>query len=318
LAAAAAAALVASCGGGGGGGDPGATATIDAASVTKAASDFAGVMPLCDATAGGAAVDGRLSPMVVRGLQLLAKHPQLRAGGAPTMRAQAYTSTVPTPVNGACGGRISYPTYSHTNGVTTAVMDFSDYCEGAAGQDQDIVSGQLSFVNTATPTADGPVTSKWEGSSTGLTTVSKKADGTVQSSQTVSFDKLAYTVGVPGGAPTASQPDTLSAADFSLKNNLTGKTYRQTGYTLTLFQTATGGEQMSMSGRGYRSDGSSFDISTTTPMAMDADGAYVAGVMTFTGAAGNSAVVTLVPGSTLQATATVNGTPLAGLPACSK
>lgn len=317
LALVAAAALVASCGGGGGS-DPGATAAIDSASVTKAATDFAGFIPLCQGTAGGSSVDGRDSPMMVRALQLLAKHQQLRAGGAPTMRAQAYTGTAPAPVNGSCGGRISYPTYSHTNGVTTAVMDFSNYCMGAAGQEQDIVSGQLSFVNTATPTQSGPITSKWEGSSTGLTTVSKKADGTVQSSQSVSFDKLAYTVGVPGGTPTATQPDTVSAAEFSLKNNLTGKTYRQTGYTMSVFQTATGGEQMTMSGRGYRSDGSSYDIATSTPMVMDANGAYLSGAMTFTGGNGNTAVVTLVPGATLQATVTVNGSPVSGLPACSK
>lgn len=319
LAVVAAAALVASCGGGGGGGgDPGVLATIDNASVTKAATDFAGFMPLCQGTASPSSLRGRTSPAMARALALLAKHQQLRAGAAPTMKALAYTSTVPAPVNGTCGGRMSYPTYSHTNGVTTAVLEFSNFCMGSAGQEQDIINGNLSFVNTATPTPTGPITSKWEGSTTGLTSVAKNAAGTTLSSQTVSFDKLAYTVGVPGGVPTSAQPDTVSAAELTLKNNLTGKTYRQTNYAMTMFATPTGGEQMSLSGRGYRSDGSYFDISTTTPLVMDANGAYVGGALTFSGAGGNTAVATLVPGNTLQATLTVNGTPLAGLPACSK
>lgn len=318
LAVVAAAALVASCGGGGGGGGD-TQATIDNASVTKAATDFSGFIPLCQPTAGGSAVDGRTSPGLVRALEMLAKHRQLRAEGVPTMRALAVTGTNPGPVNSACGGKYSYPTYSHSNGVTTAVLEFADYCAAStpAGE-KDIITGSLSFVDTATPTPSGPISTKWEGSTTGLTAIAKKADGTVESSQTVSFDKLAFTVGVPGGNPTATQPDTMSVAELTLKNNLTGKTYRQAGYTMTVFDTATGGQQMSMTGRGYRSDGSYFDVSTTTPIVTDANSAYVSGALTFSGAGSNTAVATLVPGKTLQATLTVNGTPLTGLPACSK
>jgi hypothetical protein len=38
--------------------------------------------------------------------------------------------------------------------------------------------------------------------------------------------------------------------------------------------------------------------------------------VTFTGANGSTAVATLLPGDLFQATMTVNGTPLAGMPAC--
>lgn len=318
LAVVAAAALVASCGGGGGGGETATPAAIDNASVTKAAADFSGLFPLCQPTAGGTSVEGRPSPTIARAQSLLEKYRLMRAQGVPTMKAKAYTSTPPGPVTGSCGGRMSYPTYSHVNGVTTGVLEFADYCEGSATGDKDIINGSLSFVNTATPTATGPITSKWEGSTSGLTAVARKADGTVQSSQTVSFDKLAYTVGVPGGTPTAGQPDRLSAAELTLKNNLTGKTYRQSGYDMTVFDTASGGQQMSMSGRGYRSDGSYFDVATTTPVVTDANSSYVSGAVTFSGANGATAVAAVVPGKTPQFTLTVNGTPVGGLPACSK
>lgn len=317
LAVVAAAALVASCGGGGGG-ETATLATIDNASVTKAATDFSGIFPLCQPTAGGTSVERRPSPGMARALSMLEKVRLMRTQGVPTMRAQAYTGTAPAPVSGSCGGRMSYPTYSHVNGVTTAVLEFADYCEGSATGDQDIINGSLSFVNTATPTATGPITSKWEGSTSGLTAVAKKADGTVQSSQTVSFDKLAYTVGVPGGSPTAGQPDRLSAAELVLKNNLTGKTYRQSNYDMTVFDTASGGQQMSMTGRGYRSDGSYFDVATTAPMVTDVNANYVSGAVTFSGANGATAVATVVPGKTPQFTLTVNGTPVDGLPACTK
>ena len=72
-----------------------------------------------------------------------------------------------------------------------------------------------------------------------------------------------------------------------------------------------------MSGRGHRSNGESFEIATPTRIETDSTGAYTAGALTFSGANGSQAVVTLVPGVTMQATLTVNGTPYTeGLPAC--
>ena len=42
----------------------------------------------------------------------------------------------------------------------------------------------------------------------------------------------------------------------------------------------------------------------------------LSGVITFTGANGTTAVATLVPGPTPQATLTVNGVPVTAVPAC--
>lgn len=71
-----------------------------------------------------------------------------------------------------------------------------------------------------------------------------------------------------------------------------------------------------MSGRGYRSNGDYFDVSTTTPMVSDSHGNTVSGAFAFTGANGSTAVATFVPGKVSQATMTVNGTSVTGLPAC--
>ena len=51
-------------------------------------------------------------------------------------------------------------------------------------------------------------------------------------------------------------------------------------------------------------------------MRTNAAGDYVGGAFTFTGAVGSTAVATLVPGSTLQATMTVGGVPLTNAPQC--
>lgn len=73
---------------------------------------------------------------------------------------------------------------------------------------------------------------------------------------------------------------------------------------------------MSLSGRGYRSDGNYFDVSTTVPVTSDSSGKTTAGELTMSGANGAKAVMTMVPGSTLQATMTVNGTAVTSVPAC--
>jgi len=314
------AAIVASCGGGGGGDETAATAaTLDSAGVTKAATEMAGFVNVCQAAVGGReAPTSAASPLPIGQLMTalsMQRHPGV---SVMTEKAKAYGSTAPADTLGSCGGRYGYPTYSHSSGVTTAVLQFTDYCTTGSDGNKQVINGSLSFVNTATPTATGPITSKWEGTTAGLTSVTRNASGTVVNSQTMSFDKLGYTVGVPGGAPTSANPDKLTAAEFKVVDNQAGKTYRQTGYALVTFETATGGSQTTLTGRGYRSDGSYYDITTPTPLTMNASGAVTGGAMAFNGAAGNTAVATFVPGATLQVTMTVNGTPVTGLPTCAK
>ena len=115
--------------------------------------------------------------------------------------------------------------------------------------------------------------------------------------------------------PTAAKPDTLTLGSVVLTNK-DGKTYQQANYAVTQFVTATGGEQMSVTGTGYRSDGSSYTITSTEPLSLDSSGNWLAGKLTFTGANGANAVAVVVPGAELQATMTVNGEAVTSGVAC--
>jgi len=120
---------------------------------------------------------------------------------------------------------------------------------------------------------------------------------------------------VPGGDPTPERPDRIQVAEWQVHNVLTGKVYRQTGYGVTTFLTAAGGEQTTISGRGYRSTGF-YDLVTTSPIVTNADGDVLSGVLTSSGADGQALVMTLVPGADFQATMTVDGKPVTTAPAC--
>lgn len=313
--------LAASCGGGGGGGGGDVkAAAIDAAAVTTAAADVAAFMPLCNP----AAASERVKPLAAREFNPITKLQQLRLAALTTpykQRALALTGTKPADVLGNCGGRYGYGSdYSHTSGVTTGTLIFTDYCTtDTVSGERTTVNGRIGFVNTATPTSSGPITTKLEANSAdGVTAVVRDATGKVLSSETVSFTGFSMTMGNPGGEPSATSPDRLAASELKITNNTTSKTYRQTNWSASTFTTASGGEQTTLSGRGYRSNGDYYDVATTVPFVFDAAGNTVSGTLSFSGANGNSAVVTLVPGATLQASVTVNGTPLAGLPACKK
>jgi hypothetical protein len=317
-----AALVVTSCGGGGGGGEePTATAaTIDSASMSSALGDITAFMPICNP----AAASEPAKPLAAGGFNPVAKLQQARLAAlvAPQKKhALALTSSKPADVLGSCGGRFGYGSdYSHASGVTTGTLVFTDYCTNdTVSGERTTVSGSISFVDTATPTATGPITTRLEAnSSAGVTATVRNTSGTVVSSETVEFTGFVMAVGNPGGTPSAASPDRLTLTELKMTNNTTQKTYRQTDWTATSYGTANGGDQMSMSGRGYRSSGAYYDIATTTPIVFDASGDTVSGAFTFTGANSSTAVATLVPGGTLQASLTVNGTPVAGLPACKK
>lgn len=321
-----AAGLVSSCGGGGDGGSEvvvvppptAGAATIDTAGVNKALADFGGLVSVCQDGTGavqGAALTG-MSTSVKQALALM----QGQRFATPTKHALALGGTAPADQLGSCGGRFGYRNYSHLNGVTTASLAFENYCQsGAKAGDTQTVNGSIAFVNTATPTASGPITTQIDAnSSNGVTTVTKNAAGATLTAETVAFTGFKMVVGVPGGTPTAAKPDVMSIADMTIKNDVTGKTYRQTGYSVSGFEEANGNSQWSMTGRGYRSDGSYYDLTTPQPIVQNASGDTVSGQFRFAGSNGSNAVATVVPGSVLQVKLSVNGTAMSSLPACVK
>lgn len=320
MAAAAVAALaMVSCGGGGGGSDeqPQTATKFDNAGAERAVENVKAVVPICTVVPRSSSSEALAAPGFVTKALMLRKARLMQAPGAGVKRPLAYTSTPPADTLGDCGGRLTYANYSHVNGVTTATMRFENYCTVDTDTgDRETVDGSISFVNTATPTPSGPITTKFEASSAGnLVARSKTSAGALVGEQSVSFSGFEVAVGVPGGTPTAASPNVMRLADARFTN--TGNaTYRESNVALTMFETAGGDTQMSLSGRGYRSSGEYFDYATTAPLVLDANGDYTGGEITFTGAEGTSVVVTLVPGPVLQATMKVNGAPLTTVPAC--
>lgn len=318
IAIAATASLVVSCGGDSSDDTPLATATtIDAASVTKGIAAVSALIPVCSSPGATkvAAVQGDTAPAKI---VWLAK--KLAQSQSPQRRILALGSVPPADTLGGCGGRMTFPisSYSHASGVTTATLAFEDYCTvNTSTNDRALVNGTIHFVDTGTPSPSGPIRSKIEAHSpASLTIITQDATGKQVDSDVITFNTLLYTVGVPGGVPTASNPDQFSLDELKVTNTITGKVYLETDYTMAMFQTASGGLQFTGGGRSYRTGGEYFDVSTTSPIVIDSAAKPVSGAVTFTGANGSTAVATLLPGNLFQATMTVNGTPLADRPAC--
>ena len=244
-------------------------------------------------------------------------NPSTRAMPPLTKTRLALSSVPPPDELGDCGGRVGYRNYSHVNGVTSATLAFENYCKTdstpASARDQRQASP--SSIPPPPPPAARSRPNWWP-TRAARDLGRADRDGSPLSSQTLSFSGFKMVVGVPGGTPTAASPDVMSMTQMSVRSNDTGKTYRQSNYMLRQYETPAGNVERTMSGRGYRSNGSYYDIATTQPLVEDANGDVVSGVITFTGANGTQAVATLVPGATLQATLTVNGVPVTAVPAC--
>lgn len=295
------------------------TATIDSATVTRALDDFAGFAAVCsDPATGAMRASRRVSVAVALGRagQRLERTVPRSVGKT----RLALGTTPPADELGSCGGRWGYRNYVHLNGVTTATLSFENYCQDDSDTgERETVNGAVSFVNTATPGADGPVTTQVTADTTQPVTITvRSASGDTLSAQSISFTGFRMAVGVPDGTPTVDRPDVLSLAEMSVRNLSTGKTYRQSNYELRQYQTQADESVMTFSGRGHRSDGSSFDIATTDALVIDGDGDWTSGTITTTGANGTRAVAAVVPGSEMQLSLTVNGTPVTSLPACQR
>lgn len=312
-----AAATVAGCGGGGSG-PSGKEATIDMSSVETAIDQVSTVIPICQIGGGGAApgVSDHVPDPTPWLQRLMAVR---RAQATLAVRAvQGLGSTRPADEFGECGGRMTYPDYSHASGVTTGTLAFESYCSlNENTNERNVLTGRISFVNTGTPSASGPITSRIDADSpNGITFVTQTATGGQLSTQNFRFTDYVYRPGIPGGSPTASNPDRLTLGEATLTDATGGKSYRQTGYVLTTFETPAGGEQVTVTGRGYRSDGSYFQVATASPLTSAANGDILGGALTFSGAGNSTATVTLVPGSTFQGTMRVNGAAVTNVPVC--
>lgn len=321
IAIAAAASLVVSCGGDSSNDTPaaaGTVTTIDVPSVTKGIAAVSALIPVCSSPGAAkvAAVQGDAAPAKIVWLAKTLAYAQ-----SPARSLKALSLTPPFDTLGGCGGKITFPAYKHSGGVTTATLAFENFCAvNPSTNKRARANGTIDFVDTGTPSPSGPIRSKIEATSPASVKIETlDATGTnILDSDVITFNKLVYTVGVPGALPTASNPDKFSVDELKVTNTISGKVYRETGYTMEVFQTPSGGLQFTGGGRSYRTGGEYFDVSVlpTSPIVVDSASKPVSGTVTFSGANGSKAVATLLPGNLFQATMTVNGTPLADRPAC--
>jgi hypothetical protein len=311
-------ALFATCGGGGTG-SSGEAATIDLAAVETGAEELSTFIPICHVGStlrlpGTPKPAGDRIVALMRVLEL-GRGAGLRAGGNPQ---GILDPTKPGDEFGDCGGRVTFPTYSHSNGTTTATLEFENFCniDDETGE-HEIADGTISLVDHGTPGSFGPVTTSLDADGPGGVSVdAETAGGTTVRSQRISFTDFVLDVGVPGGLATQANPDELTIDELTLTDLLTGKSYLQTDYIVTQYYTSNGNQVSTFSGRGHRSNGDYYDIRTTTPQTTTLSGDILGGQLTITGAGNSQAVMTLVPGPTLKATMTVNGVPVTNVPAC--
>jgi hypothetical protein len=312
--------LFATCGGGGTD-ESGEEAEIDLEAVETGVEQIAGIITVCHNGAGlreARTPDpaARQTAALIARLVRLHRDAGLRVGGPP----QSLGPNKPADSFGECGGRITYPTYSHSNGVTTATLEFDNYCESSddAGGNRIIADGVISFVNTGIPSQSGPYTDHIEADSPNgvIFDTRTPGGGTLLTSQRISFEEYLFEAGVPGDVPTQANPNRISWTDAAVSDLLGGKTYRLTDVSITEYFTLNGSEFIGINGTGHRSNGDSYDIRTTSPITNNANGDVVGGVLTFSGASGSQAVMTFLPGTSFRATMTVNGQPLTNVPAC--
>jgi hypothetical protein len=306
--------LVVACGSTGSSGEQ---TEIDIEAAERGIEQLSTVVPICQ---GGSNLRSGQPQVAPQGFAWLTRIRELQrlAGLQIGTGMESLSPTRPDDLFGDCGGRVTWPTYNHANGTTSGTLQFDDFCTvSVTTGERNTVDGTISFVNNGTPGAFGPITTSTEADSPGgITFLTQTSGGTTVTSQKVIFTDYLYEPGVPGGIANASNPNEVRVGDSRVTDQLENRTYRQANLLLTDFTTGSGGEQVTVSGRAFRSGGEYFDMSTSSPLLSNSSGDFLGGQITFSGAAGSQAVMTLVPGPTLQATLTVNGTPVTNVPAC--
>lgn len=321
---AAIAVLFAACGGDGGGGSSSAE-SLYSGSTSMASMTVAGVNDtIDDITASGVDTYGCTSSIVptksvslfnlssegARALETPLKAMLMVTGLAGGKSMAMLDSTPPTADDGECGGHLTYPTWSHSNGNTSIKIVFDEYCNINDAGNREIITGSLTAYDDGTPSSSGPITTKFTADIPGITITEKNASGTVVLSQSqVALSGLEF-------VPTVSAVDDESLGGYKvgamvikdLSNNLA---YMVKDVTMT---TAASGAatQLSFNGTACKSTAGCSTINTDTPVVMDDDG-FQSGVISFTGASNQKTLLTVVPGIGQNFTVTVNGSTLTQL-----
>jgi len=284
-------------------------ATIDTQSVKDTLASVKDIFPSCTATGVSKAAvkvqpDGALA--VIKSVQRMLPPRTAKKTGKSTA---LISSTAPASKSGDCGGTLSYPTYSHSSGTTTMSVKWDNYCTTDTSGNTTTYNGTLSAVDAGTPTASGPVTTKLTANIPSLSIVEKNSGGTILSNETIALDSFEY---VPtAGASSSDLSGTVKFTSFETKDIKNNNEYKLENVNLSTGKVGTD-TQLSFSGRIYRGKSGYSDLTTDTPLVVDADQNLKSGQISFTGAGGHKATLTVASGTGQTFTVQVDGTQLTG------
>ena len=316
-------ALFFGCGGSGGSTTPtqtslytGLTApmTINDVSVKDTLKGMSDLFPSCSATGVGKVVTDEQVKTVLSVVKM-AQRMVPKVAVKKTGKAVALVpTTAPLTQTGACGGTLSYPTWSHLSGTTTLSVTLDNYCTvDIITGNKTTMNGTVSAVDAGTPSASGPVTTKITASIPSLAIVEKTASGTLVSSTTIAMTGFEYVPGTGATADISNLPGSVSLTSFEARAVENAKTTEVKVTNLALAISKSGTDSiLSISGTICRGSTGCTTLSTGTPLQIDSSQNIKSGAISFTGAGGSIATLTAVSGTGQVFDVYVNGTLLPG------
>ncbi len=307
----------AGCGGGGGSDDDDSNGTasqaavIDEASVTEEMEFIEESVPGCqmvEATEIAAGIMGSQLPPDSSGA-LVGLFATLAAARNRTVDYLTSINIAPMEIQGGCGGTMTISS-SHSNGTTTFTLVFKDFCSSDDTMNPPVetkINGKLIAKQIGTPSAAGPIISKYTAETDGKLTVEAGAEKV-----SLTLDNFIYTLGSPGvtpGAPTLTSPDQVAMDQLTINFETQKRVMTLTDLRATSYEDGDNKVAEMSSGRFSLGDKGYVDVKTSQPLVMNSDRDMVSGAVDFTGANGN--VVTVIVGEeTGKFILEINGEPM--------
>lgn len=283
-------------------------ANIGVQSVKNTLSTVQEVFPSCSATGLAKAATGKSALSIIKIAQRSLK-PALQKR---VNKSVPLISTIaPSAKAGDCGGTLSYPTYSHSSGTTTMSVKWDNYCTTDISGNKTTYNGTLSAVDAGTPGATGPVTTKLTAAIPGLTIIETSSAGTVITSEKIYMTGFEYVPESGASVDLTNLPGSTKLTSLEIADVLKNKEYKLENVAVTTSKVGSD-TQLSMTGRIYRGTSGYSDIATDTPLLMDSTQNLKSGKISFTGAGGHKATLTVVPGTGQIFTVDVDSTPITG------
>jgi len=284
-------------------------ATISTQSVKDALASVKEVIPSCNATGVTKVVVNDQTNRVLSVIKLAQRTLPPVTAKRVVKSTALFSPNVPAATTGTCGGTMSFPTYSHNSGTTTVSVKWDNYCTSDSSGNKTTINGTLNAVDAGTPSASGPVTTKLTANIPILSVVEKNAQGVVIAHEDVALNGFEY---VPSsGASISNLSGTAKFTSFEVKDFQNNKAYKLENVNISSSQVGVD-TQLSVSGRIFRGTSGYTDLSTDTPIIIDPNKNLKSGAISFTGAGGHKATLTVVPGTGQTFTVAVDGTAVSG------